>query len=77
MMTQREAVQWIERVDASVFHDANEAPESSWIAVVKTPGDHSGGAEHVILAFGETFLQAAADAQAQWSAHWSKFRHWN
>ena len=76
-MTHEEAFRWLEAVDASIFQDEDEPQGDTWIAVVKAPGNGAGNPEHVILVTGETFLQATAEAEAQWSAHWSTIRHWH
>ena len=49
-MTTREAFQWIEQVEANVFHNEDETPENAWVAVVRAPANVIGATDHVILA---------------------------
>lgn len=76
-MTTEEAFCWIEQVDAQVFHNKEETPENKWVAVVRAPGSMPDPIDHVILAFGESFVEATRAAEEQWQSHWSTLSRWH
>ena len=77
IVTTREAFQWIEQVEANVFHNENETPENAWVAVVRAPANVIGATDHVILAFGKTFVEATSSAEDQWQDYWSTLSRWH
>ena len=71
LLTEREALGWLRQVDGSVYRDRHQGDaNNAWVAVVRTPSAN-GRAGKIILAFGESLLDAAGAAEAEWQRCWS------
>ena len=69
--TTEEAVSWLHSVDGELYRTPpGRHATRAWIAVVRTPrsGTHRG---QLILALGNTALEAATAAASQWRAVWN------
>ena len=70
--TTEEAVSWLRSVDGELYRTPpGRHAARAWIAVVRTP---SWGTERgqLILALGDSALEAATAAASQWRAVWSR-----
>jgi hypothetical protein len=68
-----EAVSWLHSVDGDLYRTplGGRDTQHAWIAVVQTPRF---GVErrHLILALGDSALEAATAAASQWHAIWDR-----
>jgi hypothetical protein len=72
MFTTEEAVSWLRSLDGELYRTPpSRDAVRAWIAVVRTPrwGTQRG---QLILALGDTALDAATAAASQWLAVWSR-----
>jgi hypothetical protein len=70
--TTEEAVTWLRSVDGDLYRTPTDRHAArAWIAVVRTPrwGTQR---EQLILALGNTALEAATAAASQWCALWNR-----
>jgi hypothetical protein len=70
--TTEEAVSWLRSVDGEIYRTPpGRHRVRAWIAVVRTPrwGSQRG---QLILALGDTALEAATAAASQWRAVWNQ-----
>jgi len=69
-MTREEAVAWMRQVNGRLYHtpERDDKPKA-WVAVVPVPaaGTNSG---QLIIALGESPMEAAGAAEAQWQTQW-------
>ncbi len=73
--TTEEAVSWLRSVDGELYRTPpGRHVGRAWIAVVRTPrwGTQRG---ELIVALGDTALEAATAAAIQWRAVWSRVPH--
>lgn len=73
--TTEEAVSWLRSVDGELYRTPRGRHAGrAWIAVVRTPswGRQRG---QLIVALGDTALEAATAAASQWRAVWSRVPH--
>jgi hypothetical protein len=70
--TTEEAVSWLHSVDGELYRTPpGRHAARAWIAVVRTP--HFGTLRgQLILALGDTALDAATAAASQWRAVWNR-----
>ena len=70
MTTPEEAVQWLRNVDGQLYKSGRTpAGEQTWVAVVRTPRSGTKSAK-LIIAMGETLLEATSAAEEQWHTIW-------
>lgn len=68
--SEQAALRWLKQVDATVYHNRNQADdENAFVAVVETPAAN-GRVGKIILAFGESIHEAANAAETQWNSLW-------
>jgi hypothetical protein len=67
-----EAVGWLRSVDGELYRTPpGRHADRAWVAVVRTP--HFGGERgQLIVALGDTALEAATAAATQWRAIWNR-----
>jgi len=73
--TIEEAASWLRSVDGELYRmPSGRHANRAWIAVVRTPrwGTQRG---QLIVALGDTALEAATAAASQWRAVWSRVPH--
>lgn len=71
-MTPEEAVDWLRSVDGELYRaPGGRGAARAWVAVVRTPG---AGARRgkLIVALGETALEAASAANSEWQRIWRR-----
>ena len=69
-MTHDQAAAWIRQVDGRLYHTPKRIDKpDSWVAVVRVPaaGTRSG---KLIIALGESLLEATGAAEEQWQTLW-------
>ncbi len=69
-MTHDQAVAWIHQVNGRLYHTPKKTDRpDSWVAVVRVPasGARSG---KLIIALGESMLEAADAAEEKWQTLW-------
>lgn len=69
-MTHDQAVAWIQQVNGRLYHTPNKIDKpDAWVAVVRVPaaGARSG---KLIIAMGESLLEAADAAEEKWQTLW-------
>jgi hypothetical protein len=69
-MTEREAVAWLDQVDGELYRTPGRLTgREAWVAVVRTPGRGARRGQ-LIVALGESLLEATCAAASQWHAYW-------
>ncbi len=78
-MTEKEAIAWLRQVQGELYRAPRKSgKEDAWVAVVRSPGPRVEGClggfgvarGRIIIAIGETLLEAAEAAEGQWSRIW-------
>lgn len=70
-MTHDQAVTWIQQVNGRLYHTPKQPDKpDAWVAVVRVPpsGSRSG---KLIIALGESLLEAADAAEEKWQTLWA------
>jgi len=68
-MTSDEAADWLRQVDGTVFRARQTDDDERFVAMVRTPRV-AGRNGKIILAFGESYEEAARAAEEQWQSIW-------
>lgn len=70
-LTSEQAISWLRSVDGELYRTPthNASLDGLWVAVVRTPA-FSGQRARMIIAVGDTALEAAHAAACQWHAAW-------
>lgn len=69
-MTPEEAVAWLRSVDGELYRaPGGRGATRAWVAVVRTPAEGSRTGK-LIVALGETALDAASAAASEWRRVW-------
>ena len=66
-MTSEQAVDWLRSVDGELYRSPSR--HGLWVAVVRTPA-FTGKRSQMIIAVGDTALEAAHAAACQWHSAW-------
>jgi len=70
-LSSEQAIAWLQSVDGELYRTPTQSPslDGLWVAVVRTPG-FSGQRSQMIIAVGDTALEAAHAAACQWHSAW-------
>lgn len=70
-LTSEQAIAWLRSVDGELYRTPTQSSVRAglWVAVVRTPS-FSGQRARMIIAVGDTALEAAHAAACQWHAAW-------